>query len=167
MWKPLAQIFRMSQHKHRASWCMHLRLTRMCAFPFPNNLHGTVKGCVSFESFYLHCICLRGIMGCLQVFPPLSMEKGCKNHRETLYSSKGKIVYEVGKPCNIYRLWGNPIVIISLQIKAFKRHATFYSTMQIIRKLKCAHTCKTQVHAPRCTVFVLRNSEDLSQRFPH
>ena len=23
------------------------------------------------------------------------MEKGCKNHRETLYSSKGKIVYVV------------------------------------------------------------------------
>ena len=27
------------------------------------------------------------------------MEKGCKNHRETLYFSKGKIVYVVGKPC--------------------------------------------------------------------
>ena len=37
------------------------------------------------------------------------MEKGCKNHRETLYSSKGKIVYYVvGKPCNIYRLQGKP-----------------------------------------------------------
>ena len=36
------------------------------------------------------------------------MEKGCKNHRETLYSSKGKIVYIVGKPCNIYRLRGKP-----------------------------------------------------------
>ena len=45
------------------------------------------------------------------VYPAISMEKGCKNHRETLYSSKGKIVYVVGKPCNIYRLWGNPIVI--------------------------------------------------------
>ena len=51
-------------------------------------------------------------MGCLQVFPAISMEKGCKNHRETLYSSKGKIVYVVGKPYNIYRLRGNPIVII-------------------------------------------------------
>ena len=40
------------------------------------------------------------------------MEEGCKNHRETLFSSKGKIVYIVGKPCNIYRLRGNPIVII-------------------------------------------------------
>ena len=29
---------------------------------------------------------------------------GLKNHRETLYSSKGKIVYVVGNPCNIYRL---------------------------------------------------------------
>ena len=36
------------------------------------------------------------------------MKKGCKNHRETQYSSKGKIVYVVGKPCNIYRLWWNP-----------------------------------------------------------
>ena len=54
----------------------------------------------------------RGLRG-LQVFPAISMEKGCKNHRETLlYSLKGKIV--VGKPCNIYRLLGNPIVIIRL-----------------------------------------------------
>ena len=51
----------------------------------------------------------RGLRG-LQVFPAISMEKGCKNHRETLYSSKGKIVYVVGKPCNIYRLQGNPRV---------------------------------------------------------
>ena len=36
------------------------------------------------------------------------MEKGCKNHRETLYFSKGKIVYFVGKPFNIYRLRGKP-----------------------------------------------------------
>ena len=34
------------------------------------------------------------------------MEKGSKNHKETLYSSKGKIVYVVGKPCIIYRLQG-------------------------------------------------------------
>ena len=40
------------------------------------------------------------------------MEEGCKNHKETLYSSKGKIVYVVGNPCDIYRLYGNPIVII-------------------------------------------------------
>ena len=42
------------------------------------------------------------------------MEKGCENHKNTLYSSKGKIVYVVGKPCNIYRLRGNPIVIIRI-----------------------------------------------------
>ena len=36
--------------------------------------------------------------------------KGCKNHRETLYSSKWKIVYVVGKPCNIYR---HPVSCIS------------------------------------------------------
>ena len=42
------------------------------------------------------------------VYPAISMEKGCKNHRETLYFSKGKIVYVVGKPCNIYRLQGKP-----------------------------------------------------------
>ena len=29
---------------------------------------------------------------------------------KTLYSSKGKIVYVVGKPCNIYRLREYPIV---------------------------------------------------------
>ena len=35
-----------------------------------------------------------------QVFPAITMEEGCKNHKETLYSSKGKIVYLVGKPYN-------------------------------------------------------------------
>ena len=35
------------------------------------------------------------------VFPAISMEKGCKNHRETLYSSKG------GRVC---MLWGNPVI---------------------------------------------------------
>ena len=39
-----------------------------------------------------------GIYG---VFSAISMEKGCKNYRETQYSSKGKIVYVVGNPCNI------------------------------------------------------------------
>ena len=142
MWKPLAQIFRMSQHKHHASWCMHLCLTRVRAFPFPNNLHGTVEGCVSFESFYLHCKCLRGIMGCLQVFPPISMKKGCKNHRETLYSSKGKIVYEVGKPCNIYRLWGNPIVIIGKTYRHFvlpRKHFGVDQSFQKTRNLLQYH----------------------------
>ena len=31
----------------------------------------------------LHCKCLQGFTGCPQVFPAISMEKGCKNHRET------------------------------------------------------------------------------------
>jgi len=43
-----------------------------------------------------------------QVFPAISMEEGCKNHRETLYSSNGKVVYVVRKPCNVYRLQGKP-----------------------------------------------------------
>ena len=45
-------------------------------------------------------------------FPCTIYGKGLKNHRETLYSSKGKIAYVVGKPCNIYRLRGNPIIIM-------------------------------------------------------
>ena len=49
-----------------------------------------------------------GIYGVPIGFSAISMEKGRKNHRETLYSSKGKIVYVVGKPCNIYRLRGKP-----------------------------------------------------------
>jgi hypothetical protein len=60
----------------------------------------------------VHCKCLQGITGCLQVFPAISIEKGCKNHRETHTPLKGKIVYVVGKPCNIYRLQGNPIIIM-------------------------------------------------------
>ena len=41
-------------------------------------------------------------------FFAISMEKGCKNYWETWYFSKGKIVYAVGKPCTIYRLWEKP-----------------------------------------------------------
>ena len=53
-----------------------------------------------------------GHTGCLHVFPALSMEKGCKNHRETPCFSKEKIMHVVGKPFNIYRLLGNPMMII-------------------------------------------------------
>ena len=49
-----------------------------------------------------------GIYGVPVGFSAISMEKGCKNHKEAVYSSKGKIVYVVGKPCNIYRLQGKP-----------------------------------------------------------
>ena len=48
---------------------------------------------------------------CQQVFPAISREKGCNNHRENLYSSKGKIVYVEGKPCNIYRLQAKILMI--------------------------------------------------------
>ena len=41
-----------------------------------------------------HSKCLQGFT----VFPAISMKKGCKNHRQTLYSSNGKIVYVVGNP---------------------------------------------------------------------
>ena len=66
---------------------------------------------------WLHCKLLQGFTGCLQGFPAISMENGYTNHRETLYSSKGKIVYVVGKPCNIYRLRGNPIIIIGFSLQ--------------------------------------------------
>ena len=33
---------------------------------------------------------------------------GLLESQETLYSSKRKFLYVVGKPCNIYRLWGKP-----------------------------------------------------------
>ena len=61
---------------------------------------------------YTHSKCLQGITGDMQGKSAISMEKGCKNHRETLYSSKGRIAYIVEKPCNIYRLRGNPMIII-------------------------------------------------------
>ena len=51
-------------------------------------------------------------------FPCNIYGKGCKNHRETLYSSKGKILYVLGKRCNIYRLQGNPIVIIGFFLQS-------------------------------------------------
>ena len=80
--------------------------------------HYLVAGSHSFtQSGSLHCKCLQGFTGCLQVFPVISMEKGYKNHSKTLYSSKGKIVYVVGKPCNIYKLRGNPKLSWGLQCK--------------------------------------------------
>ena len=68
------------------------------------------KKCYSFKiSLYdAHCKCWQGFTVFPYVFFAISLEKGCKNHKETLYSSKGKIVYVVGKPCNIYRLQGKP-----------------------------------------------------------
>ena len=66
-------------------------------------IHDSISTLQMFTGIY------RVPIGC---FCRISMEKGCKNHRETLYSSKGKIVSVVGKPCNIYRFRGNPIVII-------------------------------------------------------
>ena len=52
----------------------------------------------------LRCKCLQGFAGFSGFFSAISMEKGSKNHKETLYSSKGMIVYVVGNPYNIYRL---------------------------------------------------------------
>jgi hypothetical protein len=64
------------------------------------------------------------------------MEKGRKNQRETLYFSKGKIVYVEGKPCNIYRLQGNTIVIIGLSIdiagKTYKHPVKTCKRLQFI-----------------------------------
>ena len=45
-----------------------------------------------------------GVYGVSVGFLAISMEKGCKKHRETLYSSEGKIVYVVGKPFEDYRV---------------------------------------------------------------
>ena len=68
-----------------------------------------------FKEQKLSDVCMSSTWSTLQmftgVFPAIYMEKGCKNHRKTLYSSKGKIVYVVGKPCNIYRLQlENPMI---------------------------------------------------------
>ena len=80
-----------------------LIICQLESFLFSSDWRATLK-----IDLKIHCKCLQGFTGCPQVFPSISMEKGCKNHRETLYSSKGKIVYVVGKPCNIYRLQGKP-----------------------------------------------------------
>ena len=64
--------------------------------------------------YLLHRKCLQGIYG----VPSISMEKGGKNHRETLYSSKAKIACVVGKPGDIYKLQGNPIVMIGLSLQS-------------------------------------------------
>ena len=55
--------------------------------------HGYAKLQQSF-SLSLHCKCLQGITGSLQGFPV------------------------VGKPCNIYRLQGNPIIIMGFPLQS-------------------------------------------------
>ena len=47
----------------------------------------------------LHCKCLQGFFG-VSVGVPCSMKQGCKNHKETLYSSK-----EI-----LCMLWENPVI---------------------------------------------------------
>ena len=104
---------------------------------------------LQFEfNFKLFCSTLQmftGLYGVPVVFSAISMEKGCKNHRETLYSSKGKIVYVVGKPCNIYRLGGTPrktlAVHIWARIELWFQKIWFPATRRVsIRALFC-NTC--------------------------
>ena len=73
---------------------------------------GELSGQVPTMSYVYTANVYRELRGDLQGKSAISMEKGYKNHRETLYSSKGKIAYIVEKPCNIYRLRGNPIIIM-------------------------------------------------------
>ena len=72
-----------------------------------------------------------GIYGVPIGFSVISIEKGCKKHRETLYSSQEKIVYVAGKPCSIYRLRGNPydncrISLQSVNITGFPTTYTIF-----------------------------------------
>ena len=55
---------------------------------------------------------------------------------ETLYSLMGKIVYAVEKPCNIYRLRGNPMI----PRKAFKRLLNICSVAEKLSKLSYLHS---------------------------
>ena len=60
----------------------------------------------------LHCKCLQAFTGCPQVFTAISMEKGCDNHREILYSWKGNIVYVVGNPGVIFTDCGEILYVV-------------------------------------------------------
>ena len=71
-----------------------------------------------------------------------------------MYSTKDKIVYVVGKPCHIYRLRGNPIVVIIGLIttyihssKVFEKYALFYFSNFItnVKIATVAITCKIVV----------------------
>ena len=65
--------------------------------------------CGAFEKVDVHCKCLQGFTG---FFSAILREKGFKNHRETPY-----FVHVVEKPCNIYRLEGNHVVIIGISLQ--------------------------------------------------
>ena len=61
---------------------------------------------------------LQMFTGYPQVFPAISMEEGCKNHREIMYSLKGKIVFSVGgKPVIFTDCGENP-----MKTKGFPRN---------------------------------------------
>ena len=67
----------------------------------------TKKNHFQFNHFETKIFLVLNLPVC-RFFTTKSMKKGCKNHRETLYPSKGKIVYVVGKSSNIYKLRGKP-----------------------------------------------------------
>ena len=49
----------------------------------PNSRNGKPSQNERCNAVLLHCKCLQGITGCLQVFPAISMEKGCKQRDRT------------------------------------------------------------------------------------
>ena len=65
---------------------------------FPCGIRGrgfqSSQGCKC--NFPVHCKCLQGFTGCLQVFPVIYMEKGCMNHRET--SQRERLCMLCGNP---------------------------------------------------------------------
>ena len=66
-------------------------------------IHDSISTLQMFTGIY------RVPIGC---FCRISMEKGCKNHRETLYSSKGKIVYVAGNPVISIDCRENPMITL-------------------------------------------------------
>ena len=62
-----------------------------------------LKGQVSQTSYTVACECLQGFKECSLVFSAITMEKDCKNHREILYSSNGKIITTL-----LYEMPSNP-----------------------------------------------------------
>ena len=64
---------------------------------------------ISKDIVYYYFIHFIGIYRVSAGFPAICMEKDCKNKKETLDSPKEKIVCFVGKPCSIYRLWGETL----------------------------------------------------------
>ena len=100
------------------------------------SLQTLINTCSMSSYFNVYCYTAQDITGYLQVFPGTIFRKG-------LLESHSNPMYVVGKPCHIYRLRGNLVIIIgfprTLQIlQGFPQRKTCRHLLMPCKHLKCS-----------------------------